>query len=154
MWCRQLRVQLQWELQVELWVAGAQDRSVWAADPLHGRGLGDLVRVTQGHSRRWASQTFTYIDCEGIKAQRFLSLGLSLEAPAWAVDLLFSYCTKIKPLEGSVCLRLSYGKPRVRKPGLTVWVKRCSCKGASVPAQAAGVGLQEWLLCGQRGRFP
>lgn len=112
--------------------------------------IGDLVRDTEGYGKGWGLQTFTPLGCEGIKAQGFLFWGPSLEAPARAVLLFFSYCTKIKPFEGSACLRLCYGKPRVRKPGLTVrW--RCSCKGASVPAQVVGRGMQGWFLDG-RGR--
>lgn len=64
--------------------------------PLHNKGttkgpMASQVRDTQRCSRSWEAQTFTYLDCKGIKPQGFLCSVSSSEAPVRAVTQLMHH---------------------------------------------------------------
>lgn len=92
-WCRCLSVQLLWSCRLSSGWQSPRQRP-WAAVPCTTKAQGPVasqVRDTQRWGRNWGAQTFTYLDCKGIKPQGFLCSGSSSEAPARAVIQLMHH---------------------------------------------------------------
>lgn len=123
--------------------------------PVALAGWPDTERYSRIRWLRRKSETSKSLDCEGIKAQRFLCSG----SPPWRhqLELVLCYCAVNKLLSEMEHLRLCYGKPRVelvRKPGVTLHEWGCgepsgvSCKGLwsqQWKAPVVGVWLPESL---------
>lgn len=145
--------ELQCQLQIELFMEDPKARGcellfAWQRAP----GYGDLWprQVTLRHVRSWGLQTFTRLDCEGVKAQGFLCSGV----PPWTqLKLLFCYSSIIKLFKGLNVWDSPIGNlgcSQLRRPGVPVWVWQWSCEGASVPAQRVWVWLLESVCCKAR----
>lgn len=146
-------VQLQYQVQAELWIRPRGKRPQPGADPLHTKGPGTCRQTGDCTLRDTAEARdprLWHLWLWGYKTPVFFVQSPSLEVPVQAIILLLSNLTKVKVFWGSGHLRLCYGKPRtepVRTPGVTLWWREFH-------AISGGFRVTTRVDPGQTGQFP
>lgn len=170
-----VRVQLQWELHIELCIAGVRSNRLGTdigptkvAGPCGPARWADAERYSRSPPFSWKIPDFHML-----RLWRYKSSGFALfrvPPQRHQPELLFCHCTMIKSLWESSSLRLSretWGA--AGKESWSDWVRvgwvwsqtghpsahwATHCKVTSAPAHVVWVCLPDWFLDGQTGNFP
>lgn len=139
------------EMEIELWVAGTSGKRLGSANSLQNRTQTCwhqprgwtrwILRHSRSQRLRRGSETLAHLDCDGTRAQGFLSPGSLLRGSE--LELFPCYSTVNKCLYGKRHPSLCYGKPGVTSQ--ETWadpVRMCKNQGGNCQVTEVAITMK------------